>query len=114
MSVITDDQPAKKFAPLLSLVRLATSRQQGTITRKQYVRLQHKYLSSRPKPRAGLLVAWCHQHSSQLESQLGIYGVTVRPEKPGRVHAFKLVLPGFARLGEIERKIEKSRRRRGA
>jgi hypothetical protein len=39
-------------------------------------------------------------------------GVTVRPEKQGRVHAYHLTQRGFGRLTEIERKIEKSRNRR--
>jgi hypothetical protein len=112
MSIITDEQPAENFAPLLSLIRLAKSRQRGTITLRQYIRLERKYVSSRPKRRAGLLVCWVYEHSRQLRSELAAQGVTVRPEKPGRFHPFKLVERGFARLSEIERKMKRARRRR--
>jgi len=109
---IVNDQQAEEFAPLLNLVQLATARQHGSITRRQYDRLRRKYLSTRPKPSGGLVMAWFYHHGYQLKSQLAAHGVTIRPEKARRPHLFKLLVRGFHRLGEIERKIEKSRKRR--
>jgi len=113
MSVIDDDRSAgERFPPLLTLARLAKSRQHGMITQRQYIRLERKYLHSRAKRRAGQLMAWYYQHRSQLKSELKALGVTIRPETPGRVHAYHLTQRGFGRLTEIEGKIEKSRKKR--
>ncbi len=112
MSVIADDRPEEKFATLLALVRLAKSRQHGTITRKQYIRLERRYVRSKPKRRAGLLICWYYEHSRQRRLELAAQGVRIRSQKPGRVHAYHLTQRGFGRLTEIEAKIEKSRKRR--
>ncbi len=72
MSVIADDRPEEKFATLLTLVRLAKSRQHETITRKQYIRLERRYVSSKPKRRASLLICWYYEHSRQLRLELAL------------------------------------------
>jgi hypothetical protein len=101
---------AGEFA-LLRLVELAKSRQHGSITEKQYVRLRRQYLGLTP-PTAPLF-GWYYGRTAELRAALIAHGVRIRSVTPQRLHRYKLAGTGIGSMDEIDSKIRKSQERPG-
>src|SRR5262245_54683224 len=110
MNKITPAPRADDFPALLSLVKLAKSRQHGSITPNQLVRLERQYL--RVQPLTSPLFGWYYRHRTEVRRVLAEHGVTTRPTKTKRPHRYKLVQTGIAGLAEIEGKIARAQARR--
>lgn len=99
---------AEELPLFQQLVARARRFQHGTLTHRQYQLLERVFLNAN-EPVTSPLFGWYYATRQLLRRGIADAGIAVRPDRPSRLHSYKLTRVGFHRLTELEQKIFSSR-----
>lgn len=94
------------------LIHRARTRQHGSLTWNQYMKLSSAFIAVQPPREAGLLIGWGAFHIRRLRLAISQEGVSVRPEPGWTPKPIPGNATGFSRLGEVEQHMKKRAARR--
>jgi hypothetical protein len=99
--------PSPKLLPLFQqLVRRAKLVQHGSLTARQYQKLQVAFMQAR-KPLGSPIFGWYYSNRRILHQSLSDEGIRIRLEAVPQLHRYKLRQMNFKRLIEMDYKIQR-------